>query len=1188
MANIIKYLTCLIFFFFFGNIFSQGLILPNLNLNSGGVIYDVAFDKFNNVYIVVGNFTSISGHPVKNIAYINADDFTVNTSPYLNVITDINGPIFTVAFKDTLSLIFPTNHRYFLFLGGNFTSVTVDGVISTRNGVLKLDYYKTGVRVPHDHPYSLDTWNADLAYPSGAYVSPVVKDIVIWKDTVLLAGDFSVAKESTTYDIRKGCAAFNIYHGGILAYPEFTITSPNDYTFNTFKKVGNVSYLSGASILGSGKARIFKLNAAGSRIVAFNPVTAARNEYYNVTILNDSLLIVGLDLDGLDNRMTDLKVIRTSNGTDKIDHELILGHPNAKAASSFDLYKNFIYQTQPAVAGHYLDGYEINPGVPVVVQDWNGLSNNLAVNDQSGGQIINNVLFVSASNLNTVVGTPKVGLALFCLEPSNLQTFTHYDTTICQTDTITYTVGQANYADGYIWEFSGTGIDMRNTGAPENLTDTLYSSDGPSWTMPIRFTESFTEGILTVTAFSNCNGTISATTLLKSNPISIPISTNPLPTAFAGADTTLSCLITELTLHGESGGVEDTYSWNTVGGDALFESLGQDLLIDEAGNYRLRVMDEIGCLNFDTITVDLDTIRPNFDPISGPFDLTCNDTVRTYLGFCNNATDTTCFWIKLGSGDTVSNPISVDLPGQYQFFTINNQNGCIDSLGAPILVYLNQPSPNIEIIGYDDLPVDLPLDSIDCYTPMLTLECYSDTLSTILNWVEADSTSPIGDLINIEAGGNYYILAQNTLNGCFNFTGINIAADFTKPTVILPVVSSINCSNDSLVLNGSTIFLDTVLTWTGEGIADSPNPLTVFEPGTYYLTVTKNDNGCSEMDSLEIISDNSIDVILANDTVVCDQSEALLSVGYVGEISGITYLWDNGSVANEAIYTAGVDDFAVVEVFGDDGCYGTDTLFIEIPPAAEVDFEGFQPCGDGESGSIVATPVAGLAPFEYSLDGISFQTSPVISGLSFGTYTIWVKDSLDCLYEFGATIDEFSALPTPEFLFSTYNFQLDTVILVDVSSPPADSVDWEFSEEIVWVGELEGAPLIALPDTGSFLITMNAYFGECLVSISKNIYVSEFDSTYATFNNQNGIQSLSLYPNPTTGIFTVSVDFYKKQRVSLSIQDMLGYVYEQQSFDETAIILETFELSPSAVNGTYVLHIVSEYDAAYITFVLNR
>ena len=79
-----------------------------------------------------------------------------------------------------------------------------------------------------------------------------------------------------------------------------------------------------------------------------------------------------------------------------------------------------------------------------------------------------------------------------------------------------------------------------------------------------------------------------------------------------------------------------------------------------------------------------------------------------------------------------------------------------------------------------------------------------------------------------------------------------------------------------------------------------------------------------------------------------------------------------------------------------------------------------------------------------------------------------MKDSLDCLYEFGATIDEFSALPTPEFLFSTYNFQLDTVILVDVSSPPADSVDWEFSEEIVWVGELEGAPLIALPDTGSF------------------------------------------------------------------------------------------------------------------------
>jgi len=160
--------------------------------------------------------------------------------------------------------------------------------------------------------------------------------------------------------------------------------------------------------------------------------------------------------------------------------------------------------------------------------------------------------------------------------------------------------------------------------------------------------------------------------------------------------------------------------------------------------------------------------------------------------------------------------------------------------------------------------------------------------------------------------------------------------------------------------------------------------------------------------------------------------------------------------------------------------------------------------------------------------------------------------------------------------------------VVDVSNPPADSVDWQFSEELEYIGDLDGSPLVILPETGSFLITMNAYYGECLVSVTKEVFVSEFDSTYATFNNQNGIQSLNLYPNPTTGSFTLTVEFYKKQRVSISIQDMIGYSYDERVLDEIDSLEENFDLDYDAVNGTYVVRIVAEYDSAYITFVLSR
>jgi len=48
--------------------------------------------------------------------------------------------------------------------------------------------------------------------------------------------------------------------------------------------------------------------------------------------------------------------------------------------------------------------------------------------------------------------------------------------------------------------------------------------------------------------------------------------------------------------------------------------------------------------------------------------------------------------------------------------------------------------------------------------------------------------------------------------------------------------------------------------------------------------------------------------------------------------------------------------------------------------------------------------VDGTGPFEYSMDGINFQSSPTFSGLAAGNYTIGVKDANGCLYDEVVTI----------------------------------------------------------------------------------------------------------------------------------------------------------------------------------------
>lgn len=64
-------------------------------------------------------------------------------------------------------------------------------------------------------------------------------------------------------------------------------------------------------------------------------------------------------------------------------------------------------------------------------------------------------------------------------------------------------------------------------------------------------------------------------------------------------------------------------------------------------------------------------------------------------------------------------------------------------------------------------------------------------------------------------------------------------------------------------------------------------------------------------------------------------------------------------------------------------------------------------CNGSTTGSITVTqPVAGTAPYEYSLDGISWQSSAVFNGLAAGTYIVYYRESSGCQGSQSITINE--------------------------------------------------------------------------------------------------------------------------------------------------------------------------------------
>jgi hypothetical protein len=581
----------------------------------------------------------------------------------------------------------------------------------------------------------------------------------------------------------------------------------------------------------------------------------------------------------------------------------------------------------------------------------------------------------------------------------------------------------------------------------------------------------------------------------------------------------------------------------------------------------------------------MDPVKPALTLPLPPYDLTCAVSSRNLLGSSLVNTDT-LMWRNVSSGQLFTNPITASTPSTYRFIGTSPLNGCSDS--SDVIVFLNQDKPNININGYPNYTVALPIDTLTCLEDTFNLTAFSDSTHAIVNWSSIDTLSLFGDSVQISIPGTYHIYAIDTSSGCEQFQQVIINEFKNLPDVILPLNTQLNCETDSLFLVGSSTILNSNFLWTGDSISPTFDSVVVSKTGSYYLTVTRTDNGCSLTDSLIVDFLPVIPMNITNNELVCKNLFVTLGLSYSSNVDSPTFLWNNGSTLDSTTYFSGVDSLVIVEMFANNNCYGIDTTIIQTPSNPIEDFQIFKPCSGKNTGQIIATVTSGFPPFQYSIDtGATFQPSPIFTGLSLGNYLITVKDSLGCTYDFSTEITSAGNTILPDFLFSTFNSVNDTVIIVDISNPPTDSTFWVFPPNITVLNNDPLSPMIVFSDTGNYNITMNGFYGGCDGSVSKTIYIAENDTSKATVYNDNGIKLLNLFPNPNDGIFDVEIEFYKSQSFQMTIQNAVGVVYYNQSFGETNSIVEHVNLGSGLQNGTYILKVVSEFDSGYITFIIN-
>src|SRR3989344_2824396 len=1197
---------------------TQVLKTTNLNLSTNGCIYDVEYIASANVYVVVGEFTTINGVARRNMAFLNGSFFNVLSS--VNPITSIDGAIRSVEYTNV-----GVNH--YMVIGGEFNSI---------NGLpresMALFYHSGTLGVSDLSLFGINAWNYFMQSCGGNFDNGVF-DLEISGDTLLVAGEFEGININEPIPSVCDVVEDNLLALRLITSPgsRLAVLNSAPQSFTSFD-VGAVSILQASNnyFIGS---QDFPINNGGvnpsiqrrntnlSLNGTFTASAGTRHGFHSLAQLNDTLLLAtdgGIDGSAsLASNMIICKLFGNapSGNSQYAINPLLTGFATnvwGQMGYNGDL---FMYKgTTPTLQRHSL-----NSALVTNALNFTQIGSSISVTS-SGSHIVtannliqvNNYLFLSEKGMTNAGGQVRTGLAVFCLEPQNPGPFINPTLSVCPNETVTYTIPDVNFETGYKWTYSGTGVEYSiNNGAFVPYTVPVMNTTANASSIQLRFPLGSTSGTLTVEPYNTCN---TASDYLYAKSQSVAITVNPLPAISLPFDTlSFTCVIDTLNLVAQSSTAGVNFQWaypNTVtpvsSNDTLtiFGTGVQPSIFYPSGTYYATVTNPVtGCKNNDSVFVWENTTPPTISQdsltISAPY-FTC---AITQINLSASVAGCSTYWTT-ASDTTVqfANPLTIHsaslTDSNFYAYAVSITNGCKARTG------FDAQFDNTLITGilsnYSNFPAELITDTINCTTTAISIDCAVDPFDPnagngTVYWVQNNTTnlslSTADSLGMFNNTNTWQFVTENALNGCRDTSEVIIYFDLNVPFVApFTGLSSINCSVDTLTLIHTQTGGQVTESWLDEfAVPTGSNSLFVDAVGDYIYQVVVNSSGCTSYDTVTVDLTQEM-VLTSNDTVVCPALPFSVQTTPVNISEPVSYVWSTGETTQSGSGIGGTDTQLTVVATSQSGCVGHDTINISITPPIQATISAFMGCGESNGSLQITNVTGGTGTYQYSIDGTTYTGNLLFDSLSEGDYTIFVKDALGCVYDFDQTVDASASAPTMSFLVSTYSELGDTLAVINNTLYQGfDSTGWVFPLGTIVFYESDSLALIQLPqDSSSSIITLVGYQDTCSYTLSKIVYTDSVAPDYPTSYNSVKIQSLDVYPNPTIGVFTADIVFGTAQHYAVFVtNDLAQPINGMQASGFGTTVSLPFVFPIGTQSGTYHLHVISDYDVRQVTLILN-
>ncbi|MCC7465363.1 MAG: gliding motility-associated C-terminal domain-containing protein, partial [Saprospiraceae bacterium] len=426
--------------------------------------------------------------------------------------------------------------------------------------------------------------------------------------------------------------------------------------------------------------------------------------------------------------------------------------------------------------------------------------------------------------------------------------------------------------------------------------------------------------------------------------VSVQADTNVV-VAIANAPDTLSCLINQVVLNadGSTNSGNLGYIWTTIDGNIVSGQGTPNPVVDAAGTYQLQLTNlSNGCFANDLAIVTENTAAPPVT-VQAPGLLTCSLLQTTIQGQNSGSGNFSYQWAASGGGNIVSGDATleptVDQPGLYTLTATNLDNGCTATVTAT--VQLDNNSPTVAVAAPGALTCTI-------FTQTLSSAGSSSGPEFSYLWTTADGNILSGNNTPnpvVDAPGTYQLEIVNANNGCVASSSVQVQQDTTAPdALILTSADTLTCLTSQLELIGDGTGLAVWTTQDGNILFTSGFSAQVDAPGTYLLTTTDANNGCTATNTVVISENIQVPVLSIAPPNVLTCLLTTVSVSASAQGQALQYSWQTtGGNIISGQNTAGitVDQPGLYLVTVTDGINGcTSTASVNV--AEDIDLPNIQ------------------------------------------------------------------------------------------------------------------------------------------------------------------------------------------------------------------------------------------------------